>query len=69
LQRLQNPSKTNGDNPNNVRCETSRTFRNKQREYLSEKLMSLKQTVRTKISQPYTEAQMILRKVTNLEPT
>jgi hypothetical protein len=33
-----------GDNLNTVRHETSRTFRNKNREYLKEKLMSLKQT-------------------------
>jgi hypothetical protein len=30
---LQNPSQINADNPNNVRHETSRTFRNKKREY------------------------------------
>jgi hypothetical protein len=30
---LQNPSQTNGDNLNSVRHETSRTFRNKNREY------------------------------------
>jgi hypothetical protein len=53
---LQNPSQTNGDNMNNVRCETSTTFRNKKREYLTEKIMSLKQTVRTKISETYIEA-------------
>jgi hypothetical protein len=29
LQRLQNPSQINGDNLQNLRCETSRTFRNK----------------------------------------
>jgi hypothetical protein len=34
---LQNPSKTNGDNLNNVRHETRRTFRKKKRNYLKEK--------------------------------
>jgi hypothetical protein len=29
LQWLQNPSEINGDNLNNIRCETSRHFRNK----------------------------------------
>jgi hypothetical protein len=29
LKWLQNPSQINGDNLKNVRCETSRTFRNK----------------------------------------
>jgi hypothetical protein len=44
LQCLQNPGQTNGGNLNNVRCETTRTFRNKKREYPEEKLISLKQT-------------------------
>jgi hypothetical protein len=44
LQWLQNPSQTNGDNVNNVRCDTSRTFSNKKNEYLN-----LKQMVRTKM--------------------
>jgi hypothetical protein len=42
---------------------------NKTREYQKEKLISLKQTVRTKISETYIEAQMNLRRVTNLELT
>jgi uncharacterized protein YaaR (DUF327 family) len=54
LQWLQNPSQTNGDNLNNVRCETNRTFRDEKREYVT-KLISLKQTVRTK-SETYIEA-------------
>jgi hypothetical protein len=58
---LQSPTPTNGDNPNNKRHETSRTFR---REYLKE-LMSLEQTVRTKI---YTNIEAFnLRRVINLE--
>jgi hypothetical protein len=32
LQWLQNPSQINGDNLQNLRCETSRTFRNKKKE-------------------------------------
>jgi hypothetical protein len=35
---LQDPSKINGDNLNNIRCETSRHFRNKEREYLKNKI-------------------------------
>jgi hypothetical protein len=31
---LQNPSQINGDNPKNLRCETNRKFRNKNKEYL-----------------------------------
>jgi hypothetical protein len=37
-------------NLNNVRREASRHFRNKQREYLKENVMSLKHTVRTRTS-------------------
>jgi hypothetical protein len=36
-----NPSHTNGDNLQNLRHETSRTFRNKKREYLTDKLNEL----------------------------
>jgi hypothetical protein len=53
LQWLQNPNQTNEDNTNNVRRETSRTFR-KMRQYVREKSTSLKQTLRTKISETYT---------------
>jgi hypothetical protein len=39
LQWLQDPSEINGDNLNNVRCEASRYFRNKEREYLKDKII------------------------------
>jgi hypothetical protein len=38
---LQNPSQINGDNLQNVRRKTSRTFRNKKREYLEGKINEL----------------------------
>jgi hypothetical protein len=41
LQWLQNPSQINGDNLQNLRHETSRTFRNKKREYLKDKINEL----------------------------
>jgi hypothetical protein len=41
LQWLQNPSQINGDNLQNLRSETSRTFRNKKREYLKGKINEL----------------------------
>jgi hypothetical protein len=41
LQWLQNPSQINGDKLQNLRCETSRTFRNKKREYLKGKINEL----------------------------
>jgi hypothetical protein len=45
LQWLQNPSKINGDNLQNLRCETSRTYRKKKRAYLK----GLKLIIKTKI--------------------
>jgi hypothetical protein len=41
LQWLQNPSQINGDNLQNLRCETSRTFRNKKGDYLKAKINEL----------------------------
>jgi hypothetical protein len=38
LQWLQDPSKINGDNLNNVRREASRHFRNKHKEYMKDKI-------------------------------
>jgi hypothetical protein len=41
LQRLQNPSQINGGNIKNLRQETSRTFRNRKREYVKGKINEL----------------------------
>ncbi|PNF20840.1 hypothetical protein B7P43_G12066 [Cryptotermes secundus] len=41
LQWLQDPSELNGDNLNNIRRETSRHFRNKEREYLKDRINEL----------------------------
>jgi hypothetical protein len=41
LQWLQDPSKINGDNMNNVRREANRYFRNKKRDYLKDKINEL----------------------------
>jgi hypothetical protein len=41
LQWLQDPSKINRTNLNNIRHETSRHFRNKMREYLKDKIDEL----------------------------
>jgi hypothetical protein len=41
LQWLQNPSQINGDNKQNLRYETGRTFRNKKREYMTGKINEL----------------------------
>jgi hypothetical protein len=41
LQWLQDPSKINGDNLNNIRCEASGHFRKKGQEYLKGKINEL----------------------------
>jgi hypothetical protein len=41
LQWLQDPSEINGDNLKIVRCEASRYFRNKNKEYLKDKINEL----------------------------
>jgi hypothetical protein len=46
LQRLQDPSEINADNLNNFKCETSTHFRNKQREYLKDKIDELATNIR-----------------------
>jgi hypothetical protein len=38
MQWLQDPSKINGDNLNNIKCKASRHFKNKEREYLKDKI-------------------------------
>jgi hypothetical protein len=48
LQWLQNPSQINGDKLKNLRCATSRTFRNKKREYLKDKINELETNNKTK---------------------
>jgi hypothetical protein len=48
LQWLQDSSEINGDNLNNIRCETSRHFRNKKREYLKDKTDELATDIRTR---------------------
>jgi hypothetical protein len=48
LQWLQNPSQINGNNLKNLRCETSRTFRKKKREYLKSKSNELENNNKNK---------------------
>jgi hypothetical protein len=40
-QWLHDQSQINGDNLNNIRCDTSKHFRNKNREYLKDKINEL----------------------------
>jgi hypothetical protein len=51
MQWLQNKNRSNVDNRNNVRHETSRCYRNKNKEYLKVKLMNLTLTVTSEISE------------------
>jgi hypothetical protein len=48
LHSLQSLSKINGDNPQNLRCETNRMFRNKKREYLKGKINELESNNKNK---------------------
>jgi hypothetical protein len=51
MQWLQDPNEINGDILNNVRCETSRYFSNKKREYLKDKINELAMNNRTRTSE------------------
>jgi hypothetical protein len=46
---MQNPSQINVDNLQNLRRETSRIFRKKEREYLKDKIIELETANKTKI--------------------
>jgi hypothetical protein len=48
LQWLQDPSEINGDNLNNARCEASRYFRNKKKDYLKDKINELARNSKNK---------------------
>jgi hypothetical protein len=48
FQWLQEPSEINGENLNNVRCEFSRHFRNKKKEYLKERINELARNSKNK---------------------
>ena len=41
MQWIHDPSQSNADNLNNVRCDASRHFRNKKKEYLKAKIEKL----------------------------
>jgi hypothetical protein len=46
MQWLQYPNQNNVDNPNNIRREPSRYFRNKKEEYLTAKIEELENNIR-----------------------
>jgi hypothetical protein len=53
LQWLQDPSEINRDNLNNIRCETSRHFRTKMREYLKDKINEIVTNTKNKSIKTY----------------
>ena len=63
MQWVQDPSQSNIDNLNNVRRETSRTFRNTKKAYSKDKIEELILTVRLKILGTCIGASVALRKV------
>jgi hypothetical protein len=48
MQWVQDPSQGNVDNLNTVRCETSKRFRNKKKEYLKSKIGELETNSKAK---------------------
>jgi hypothetical protein len=67
LQWLQNPHQIDGDNLRNLTSDTSRTFRNKEREYLKGKINEIETNNNKKTLEICKEASMSLRKGTNPE--
>jgi hypothetical protein len=66
LQWLQDPSEINGDNLNNVRCEASRYFKDKKREYLKDKINEFAtNSKKTRMLKTCIEAYINLRGATN----
>jgi hypothetical protein len=64
---FQDPIKSNIDNLRNVRLGASKHFRNKKKEYWKAKIDGLETNSNIKISETYTGASVILRRVTSLE--
>jgi len=67
MQWVQDPSQSIVDNQNNVRCEASRYFRNKKKEYLEAEIEELDTKSKIKILGTCTGASLTLRRVTSLE--
>jgi hypothetical protein len=69
MQWVQDLSQSNVDNLNNVRCEATRYFRNKKKEYLKAKVKELEtnRLVRTVSIRTCVGASVTLRRVTSLQ--
>ena len=64
---VQDPSQNNVDDLNNIRCETSRHFRNKKQEYLKTTIQELETNSKVKILGACIGASVTLRRFTSLE--
>ena len=67
MQWIHDPSQSNVDNLNTVRCEASRHFRNKKKEYLKAKFEELENNNKIKMMGTGIAASMTLSRVTSLE--
>jgi hypothetical protein len=64
---MQNPSQINGNNQQNLRYKTSRTFRNKKREYQKSKINELETNNKNKNIRDLYRGINEFKKGTNLE--
>jgi hypothetical protein len=67
IQWVQNPSQSNVDDLNNVRCDASKHFRNKSKAYLKAKIGELETNSNIKYIRTCMGVSMTSRKVTSLE--
>jgi hypothetical protein len=67
MQWIQDPSRSNSDNLNNVRRDASRHFSNKKKAYLKAKIEELEKTVRLRMSGTCIGSLMTSKRGTSLE--
>ena len=67
IQWLQDPDQSNVDNLNNARCEASRHFMNKKKEYLNAKIKQLETNSKIKNIRDFIGASITLTRVIRLE--
>jgi len=66
MQWLQDPNQSHVDNLNNVKCEASRHFRNKRKEYQKAKIDELETNSKIRSIETCIREPVILRRVTSL---
>jgi len=67
MQWIQDPSRSNVDNLNNVRSDASRHFRNQKKAYLKAKIEELETNSKINNIRDLYRVSMTLRRVTSLE--